>query len=89
MPIQDLVPSWSQVGQAGLGICSFLKCCRRSSRKAKKKKEEKKSQGLAKVFSHYQPLWALLSGVWEASQAELWSGMELVRDIWDAGFELG
>lgn len=69
----------SQVGEAGLGIFSFLKCCRRPSLKAKKKKWRKKSQGLAKVFSRYQPLQTLLSGVWEASQAELWRGMEPAR----------
>jgi len=41
------------------------------SESKKKKKGGKKSQGLAKVSPRYQPLQASLSGVWEASQAEL------------------
>lgn len=58
-------------------------------RKPKERMEEKKSQGLAKVFSCYQPLRASLSGVWEAGQAEPRSGMEPPPHIWDAGFDLG
>lgn len=53
------------------------------------KQKVKNFQGFAKVFSHYQPLRAVLSGVWDGSQAEWCGGMEQAGAIWYAGFELG
>lgn len=69
----------SQVGEAGLGNLLVPLVLHEGFSERQKKQRKKNPRGFAKVFSCYQPLWALLSGVWEGSQEELWSRMELER----------
>lgn len=69
----------SQVGEAGLGNLLVPQVLHEGFSERQKKQRKKNPRGFAKVFSCYQPLWALLSGVWEGSQAELWRRMELER----------